>query len=197
MARCTGQNTRRRTSGRSGIRQPWRQARAESRFMPLSCDSLQLVPNTPRRANSNRTRLNLLSQAMNVDLDRVCRDFFAPSEHYLRHAVLAHKSTSAADEDLQQREFTAGQLNLLSLDVDGPLSGVEPQWAVSNHVACAAHGAASPGPNASADLRNVHRHADAIIASTVKGSCAFCRVLRKRERQDRRLYGFGSEPANH
>ena len=110
MARCTGQNTRRRTSGRSGIRQPWRQARAESRFMPLSCDSLQLVPNTPRRANSNRTRLNLLSQAMNVDLDRVCRDFFAPSEHYLRHAVLAHKSTSAADEDLQQREFTAGRV---------------------------------------------------------------------------------------
>ena len=75
--------------------------------------ALQAVAQTSHRSDPNVAALEFLAQAVDVDLNRVVTDLFAPAAEVLNDLLLAHQSAVPLEENFQKREFARGEFDLL------------------------------------------------------------------------------------
>ena len=79
--------------------------------MKLTWDFFQAIAEPANRRNSDRPLLNLFAQAVDVDLNRVVADFFAPLAQSFNQLVFADQSACALQQHLQQAELAGGQID--------------------------------------------------------------------------------------
>src|SRR5207344_1433324 len=127
-----------RGSRRTAIVVPWRQAAASnacSKFArsPLDRarrsggDLLEAVAKPAHGGDANRPLLDLLAQAVNVDLDRVVADLVTPFAQALHQLILADQPACPLQQHLQQRQLARGQLDQLIVDVGDTAAGIKGQ----------------------------------------------------------------------
>src|SRR4051794_26814683 len=93
---------------RGGRAPPWERPGGKARMskMPPSARNLlEAVAKATHRRDAYRALLDLLAQAMDVDLDRVVAHFLAPFAQALDELVLADQSARALQQHLEQRQL--------------------------------------------------------------------------------------------
>src|SRR5262245_53148422 len=93
-------------------------------------DLLQAVAQAANRGDAHRPLLDLLAQAVDVDLDRVVADLFAPFAQALDQLVLADEAARTLQQHFQQRQLACRQLDHLVVQVGDAAGGVECQRAM-------------------------------------------------------------------
>src|SRR4051812_6830896 len=88
-------------------------------------DLLEAVAEAAHRRDADRTLLDLLAQAVDVDLDRVVADFLAPFAQAGDELVLADETAGALQQHLEQADLARGQLDHLVVYVGDATGGVE------------------------------------------------------------------------
>src|SRR6218665_2522384 len=110
---------------------------------------LEAVAEAAHGGDADRALLDLLAQPVDVDLDRVVADLFAPLAQALDQLVLADQAAGALQQHLQQAQLARRQLDHLLVDVGDPASRVETHRPVLDE----AGGRAEPAPRQRAHAR--------------------------------------------
>src|SRR5256885_17164771 len=79
-------------------------------------DLLETIAQSPHGRDAHRSLLDLLAQAVDVYLDRVVADLFAPLAQALHQLVFAHEAARALPQHLQQAQLARRQLDHLVVD---------------------------------------------------------------------------------
>src|SRR5665647_3571984 len=77
---------------------------------------LEAVAQAANGSDADRAFLDLLSQAVDVDLDRIGADLFAPLAQPLDQLVLAHQPPGALQQHLQQSQLAGRQFDHAAVD---------------------------------------------------------------------------------
>src|SRR5215468_5892743 len=86
-----------------------------------ACWRFQAVSHAAHGGNSHATRFHLLSEPVDVDLDRVGADLLAPSTQVSDELFLGHELSRALEEEFEEREFARGQIEPLTVELgDAP-----------------------------------------------------------------------------
>ena len=93
-------------------------------------DLFEAVTQPAHRRDAHRALLDLLAQSVDVDLDRVVADLFAPFAQAFDQLILADQPAGALQQHFEQAQFARRQLDHLIVHVGDPAGRVEAQRAV-------------------------------------------------------------------
>src|SRR5438093_13361985 len=158
---------------------------------------LQAVAEATHGGDADRPLLDLLAQAVDVDLDRVVADLFAPLAQALDQLVLADQATGTLQQHLQQRQLARRQLDHLVVDVGHAAGGIEGQWPMLDDGGRGAQPAAAQPPDARFQLLQREGLGHVVVGAEIEALDALLDAVGRRENQHRQRRAARAQLAQH
>src|SRR5262249_2212186 len=140
-------------------------------------------------------RLELATQAVHVDLNRVCPDFLIPAVELLGELFLVHHAAAAQHQHFEHAQLSRREIERLAVEHRPAPGGVEAQGAVRQHRPAARMPTADQRAHACLQLGQLERLGGIVVGAQIEALDAVIQGIARSENQYRHARAAMAQPA--